>query len=158
MMQKWIRFFSVLVLLGLACPAIAADETLQYFQEKVSSQQLPEADIALKNKDYQKAFSIYEHFAEGNVPVAEYQLAYLYQNGLGVDKKPELAVAWYMKASSQGLPEAQFAMATLYYYGVGVEQGLSMAVTLYNQAASKNNPEAEYMLGYLTANGFGVTQ
>src|SRR5579864_4557719 len=127
-MKKWTRLFCAVVSMGLS-GGVLADNALQYFQNKAAAQQLPQADAALKNKDYQKALDIYKQLSESGHPVAEYQLAYLYLNGFGVEKNPSIAAAWFMKAGTLGLAQAQFALATLYYYGVGIEQGLTQAIT-----------------------------
>src|SRR5688572_28441666 len=108
-----------------------SESAVEYFNQKVAAQQLPEATAAFINKDYKKAFDLYRPLAEKGDKVSEYQLGYLYQNGFGVPKDNQQAVTWYKKASAQDFPPAQYALATLYYYGLGVEQSLTQALELY---------------------------
>ena len=63
--------------------------SLQYFHEKVAEQQMPQAYAAMISKEYDKAFAIYQTFAENRKSRCSISmLAYLYQNGLGVTKDP----------------------------------------------------------------------
>ena len=45
--------------------------------------------------------------SEAGDPDAQYNLAYLYENGLGVTKDETKALALYQQAADQGHPEAQ---------------------------------------------------
>jgi hypothetical protein len=157
-MKNLIKIFKTLFLWSLSLTVCADNSSLQYFQTKAATQQMPEAAVALKNKDYAKALGIYQHFADGGLVAAQYMLGYLYQNGLGVAQNNDMAAAWYGKASDQGLPEGQFALGMMRYYGLGISQGLTEAIYLLSQAAKNNHPLAQYMLGYFYANGNGLTQ
>src|SRR5579864_3475214 len=107
-MKNKINFLILSMLLN---GVIYADDQSQYFRDKIITQQLPEAEIALKNKDYPKAAELYRSLADKGDKVSQYQLGYLFQNGLGVDKNLQAAAAWYSRANQQGLPEAAFALA-----------------------------------------------
>src|SRR5690242_587126 len=111
-MNQWIKISFFIFLNIFISPSLYADSpsnpALQYFQSKAVSQQLPIAKTAVKNKDYAKALDIYKHFADQNVPVAEYQLGYLYLNGFGVEKNNDIAAAWFTKSAEHAYAPGQF--------------------------------------------------
>lgn len=152
-MKKGIKSILLLICLFLS-NAIAAislfeNKSLDYFQNKVLQEKLPQAEFALKSKKYEQAISIYKHFAEENLPQAQYQLAYIYQHGLGVPVDNVLAAAWYLKAATGNMALAQFALGTFYFYGIGVQQDKEQAENLYQLAAKAHNPHALFMLSVL---------
>ena len=97
---------SILLATLVSTCVFANNEAIQYFHRKVVAQKLPEAAVAMNNKDYKKAFDIYKVLADQNEGVAQYQLAYLYQNGLGVPKDLQRASNWYLKANEHPIPIA----------------------------------------------------
>src|SRR6476620_11338223 len=118
-MKKWIKLSCMVALLGSTCfvyAEVKPNEALQFVRERAAASQFPEAYVAFKNKDYPKALDIYKHFAEQGNPVAQFMLGYFNRNGLGVPSDKLLAVAWYMKANTQGLPEAMYALGLMYFY------------------------------------------
>lgn len=75
---------------------------------------------------------------------AQYQLGLRYEQGLGVDKQPELALHWYDKAAAQQQPDALLLQA---------QRTLpSERVDAYQRAADAGSVAAELWLGkvYLT--------
>ncbi len=98
-------YFGAMVVMASSQVALAED-ALTAIKGRLASQQLPLAAQALKEQNYQKAFSIYQHFASDGIAEAQYQLAWLYQRGLGTAKNDQLAAAWFMKAGAV-LPAAQ---------------------------------------------------
>ena len=57
---------------------------------------------------------------KGNLE-AQYDVAYRYEKGRGVDEDEELAFQWYMKAAGQGLDTAQYKVGMSYMEGTGVD-------------------------------------
>jgi TPR repeat protein len=62
-------------------------------------------------------------------------LAYLYQNGLGVDKSYKKAIDIYKELISQGphSPQAEFNLGEMYYHGNGVERDEEIAAGYYRE-------------------------
>jgi TPR repeat protein len=63
---------------------------------------------------------VYEHRASQGDPQAAYDLAYLYNAGLGVDKNLPEAFEWYLKSAKGGLIAAQEKVALFHSVGNGV--------------------------------------
>src|ERR1700722_18588151 len=107
-------------------------------------QGLQQAEFSFKNKDYRDAFNIYQLLANDQKQViAQYQLGYLSQKGLGTEKNLVLAAEWYKRAADTGFSEAQFALGICYFYGLGVTKDIAKAITLFHQASNQNNLRAE---------------
>lgn len=75
--------------------------------------------------NYKLAKSEWVSLAESGDPIAQFNLAVLYDSGkLGnVDKKG--AIRWYLRAANQGLPAAQFNLASAYISARGVDKRLT---------------------------------
>ena len=52
--------------------------------------------------DWKAAIPYFQKSAEQNLAVAEYMMGYVYQEGQGVGKNPEMAAYWYRRALSRG--------------------------------------------------------
>jgi TPR repeat protein/serine/threonine protein kinase len=94
--------------------------------------------------------------AAGSRATAQYELASLYRQGLGVEKDASKAAPWYQKAANQGLAAAQNNLGVLYQNGNGVEKDLTKAAELYRKAADQGFAGAQNNLGVLYQNGNGV--
>ncbi len=84
---------------------------------------------------------------------AQYNLAVLYHQGLGVKKDTAKAMQLYRVAASNNHPEAQYNLAISYVEGVGAEYNPQIASVYFEQAASGGVVEAAYNLGLLHENG-----
>ena len=58
---------------------------------------------------------------------AQYNLGFMYRDGLGVDQNYERAKEYYEAAAKQGYSVAQLNLGGLYYNGKGVEQSFETA-------------------------------
>ena len=94
--------------------------------------------------------------AAGSRATAQYELASLYRQGLGVEKDVSKAAQWYQKAANQGLAAAQNNLGVLYQNGNGVEKDLTKAAELCQKAADQGEARAQTNLGWLFENGNGV--
>ena len=94
--------------------------------------------------------------AAGSRATAQYELASLYRQGLGVEKDVSKAAQWYQKAANQGLAAAQNYLGVLYQNGNGVEKDLTKAAELYRKAADQGFAGAQNNLGISYQNGNGV--
>ena len=80
--------------------------------------------------------------AEAGDASAQYQLAFCFAKGRGVEKDDEAAVAWFQKAAATGNVGAQFHLAGRYAYGVGVTKSEAEALRLYSLAAAGGDTQA----------------
>ncbi len=109
-------------------------------------------------QDYAEAMRWYRKAAEQGRASAQYNIASLYERGLGVTQDFAEAVGWYRKAAEQGYPSAQNNLGILYDHGRGVTQDFAEAVRWYRSAAEQGEAFAQYNLGNEYALGQGVTQ
>ncbi|VAW74954.1 hypothetical protein MNBD_GAMMA13-2076 [hydrothermal vent metagenome] len=86
----------------------------------------------------------------GNVE-AQYDVAYLYTKGRGVDEDEEEAFIWYNKSADQGLDTGQYKVGMAYLKAVGVDKDLELARVWLQKSAGQGYPPAQYQLGKLLA-------
>ena len=91
------------------------------------------------------------------VQLGQSNLAYMYENGLGVAADEMQAVYWLRKSADLGDAYAQCALGEKYEYGKGIAKDLAQAQLLYTQAAEQGDSRAAYMLGMMYENGRGVS-
>lgn len=96
--------------------------------------------------------------AEQGNAMAQNNVGYLHEHGLGVPQSYVQAMNWYRRAAQQSLAQAQFNIGNLYINGYGVERNPREAVGWFRQAARQNLPEAMYALGMAYFEGVGVRQ
>ena len=89
---------------------------------------------------------------QGNVD-AQLELAFLYRNGLRVNKSDEKAKYWTLKAVEQG---DETAIGHQYSFGYGVEKSYKKAVEWYTKAAEQGHARAQCNLGVCYDDGKGV--
>ena len=82
-------------------------------------------------------------------PEAQYDVAYRYEKGRGVDEDEEEALAWYRKAADQDLAKAQYKLGMCYLKGKGTDPDRQQAREWLRKAAEKGYPPAQYHLGKL---------
>lgn len=95
--------------------------------------------------------------AEGD-PVAQLELGYAYDQGIGVKKDTKEAVKWYTKSAKSGNPDAQNNLGSSYQAGEGVAQNSAQAVKWYTKAANQGHPAAQNSLAIRYLTGQGVKQ
>ena len=78
---------------------------------------------------------------------AQYELALMYANGIGVTADVAKAIHWLQQAATKGLSSAQYLLATRYLNGVGVERDETSAMLWLGKAAAQGNLKAVYRLG-----------
>ena len=107
-------------------------------------------------RDYAAAAPWFAKAAEQGDASAQYSLAVLYTDGLGVPRDVGRALAWYRRAAAQGYARAQNNLAWFYANGQGVARDLARAARWYRRAAEQGNATAELSLGLLYRDGAGV--
>lgn len=92
---------------------------------------------------------------EGHVN-SQYNIALMYENGIGVKKNEKEALAWYTKAATSGSFTAQYNLGVLYENGRGTPVNFANANKWYRKAAVQNDGLAIGNLGMLYIRGDGV--
>lgn len=83
-------------------------------QENLVKEDFGKAIKHVEEKNYFEAFKIFSELAETGVPEAQYNLALLYSNGLGVPKNYKLALYWSWQSHLNG-HEAAIKLVTATY-------------------------------------------
>ncbi len=102
----------------------------------VAAGPLDDASAAFKNGDYTMALDLLRPLASHGTAEAQYELGFLYYNGMGVPQDYAEAVKWYRLAADQGLADAQHDLGVMYLDGQGVPQDYVLAHMWFNLAAS----------------------
>jgi TPR repeat protein len=94
--------------------------------------------------------------AEAGDANSQFNLALMYEQGIGVGKDEKEAVAWYRKSAAQGNSNAQYNLAVLYENGRGTAVDFAGAHQWYRKAAAQGDGLAVGNLGMLYIRGQGV--
>lgn len=157
-MMFFVRFLGygammVLLAWGGVSKVMAQAQTLGQSQP---SSQVNAGVAALERNHYSIAMRSFRVDADQGNALAQNNIGYLFEQGLGVRQSYPEAMAWYRKAAAQKLAQAQYNIATLYFYGFGVERNMREALTWLRLAAAQQLPEAQYLLGLALFEGQGV--
>lgn len=97
----------------------------------------------------QASVEMVEKAARQNFVPAQVELAYFYQNGVGVPADWHLASMWLEKAAKNGDAKADYQLGDNYSDGIGVAQDYSLAAAYYQKAIEGGVVAANNDLGYL---------
>lgn len=89
---------------------------------------------------------------------SQYNVALMYEKGIGVVKDEKEALVWYDKAASQGNSAAQYNLGVLYENGMGTKVDFTKANQWYRKASVQGDPLAIGNLGMLYIRGQGVAE
>lgn len=95
---------------------------------------------AFERNDYAEALSHWLPLAEQGRGSAQFNLAVMYEQGLGVGKDEARAARWFVAAATSGIAGAQLKAGSLYETGQGVARDLSSASYWYGEAANSKAP------------------
>ena len=73
---------------------------------------------------------------------AQFNLALMFNSGIGVPENYTEAVKWYRKAAAQGLPIAQYNLGVMYVNGEGVPQDSISAYIWWSMAKAQGDTRA----------------
>jgi TPR repeat protein len=102
----------------------------------------------------QRAIALLQDAATQGNPIAQFSLASLYHQGIGVPVDDIRSVALLQQSAMAGLGEAQIALGRAYLLGQGVPQDRQQEFYWLQQAADQDDPQVWVHLGdfYLVAN------
>ena len=115
-----------------------------------------DALLAYHQGHYTRAVSEFKRLAKIGDVSAQYNLAYMYARGLGVNKDYDQAFTWFYAAAQRGDAEAQYHLAGLYEQGLGVVQSYHRAISWYQKSALQGYRPAQISLAGLYSIGLGV--
>ena len=135
---------STLFLLCLATSAIAGP--------------LEDGHDAFDKKEYKQAYDFWIKPAQDGDADAQYNIALLYMNGLGVEKNERLALMWFTYAGEQGMADAQYNAGVMFYGGKGVYPDHKSAIEWWTLAANQGHANAQNNLAIMHAFAYGTKQ
>jgi TPR repeat protein len=106
--------------------------------------------------DYEVAFEQWQSLARQGDSRAQYRLAQMFADGVGVREDDRAALHWYRQAAEQGSVEARSELALRYSLGRGVRQDHSRAAHWYGLLAEDGHVNAQYLLAGMYKQGRGV--
>ncbi|ANG64165.1 hypothetical protein A8C75_17925 [Marinobacterium aestuarii] len=112
----------------------------------------------LKNIEYRQELNSVRLSAEAGDASAQNRLGEMYEFGYGIERDPNLAYSWYLRAAEQQLVAAEHNIGRCYNFGTGVAQDFAQAETWYRKAAKQGHMDAMFFLGTLYSNNHGQDQ
>lgn len=85
---------------------------------------------------------------------AQFDVAQMYQKGLGVEKSNEEAIKYYLQAAAQNDLPAEYQLGLIYLQGLGVEANYKIGMDWLIDAAFKGNYYAQYSLARIYESGY----
>ena len=119
---------------------------------------LEDGIAAFERHDDAAAVIAFRAAAEQGNPTAQFNLGFMYFEGLGVEKNYQEAINWYRKAAEAGNADAQLNLGIIYDKGQGAERNDQEAAGWYIKAAEQGIAAAQNNLGIMYAEGQGVEQ
>jgi hypothetical protein len=98
--------------------------------------------VAFDRANFATALAIWMPMAESGDAAAQTYVGEIYQKGLGVAPRYDLAAQWYQKAALSGYRRAQINLGFLYEKGLGVPRDNQKASQWYHRATGLDTPIA----------------
>jgi len=117
---------------------------------------LEEGIAAYEAGNPQLAYKEFRVAAEKGDADCQFNLALMYEQGMGIEKDEKEAVVWYRKSAEQGNSNAQFNLGVLYEHGRGCDVDFAQANQWYRKASVQGDALAIGNLGMLYVRGDGV--
>jgi uncharacterized protein len=111
---------------------------------------------AFESKQFSRAAGLLSPLASAGDPDAQYRVAIMAQNGLGMHPNPLLAYKYMKRAAEAGLGLAQHGLAFMYLEGECAEQDPARAAQWFRKAADQGLSGAQTNLAMLYEQGRGV--
>jgi TPR repeat protein len=113
---------------------------------------------AFLKKDYATAYRNWKPLADAGDANAQFNLAILYERGLGVRRDLSEAFTLCHLAAAQGLAAAEVELGRMYARGWGTAQRFGEALQWFEKAADQGDPNGQENLGWLYDQGYGVAR
>jgi TPR repeat protein len=108
---------------------------------------------AFKKKDYASALAIWTPLAEEGDVSAQYNIARMYDGGIGVAEDDARAAEYYALAANADFTPAMFQLGMDYIEGEGVAADAAKGMDMLEEAASLGDADANFQLGMLYREG-----
>jgi TPR repeat protein len=111
-----------------------------------------------QDKQNPNAVANFDAAAKDGHADSQFNVALMYEKGIGVGKDEKEAVVWYGRSASQGNAGAQFNLGVLYEHGRGTKVDFAKANEWYRKASVQGDALAIGNLGMLYVRGQGVKE
>jgi hypothetical protein len=115
--------------------------------------ELASAIAAFESKEFRRAMQLLSPLAVLGVADAQFRLAVMYQNGLGIVADGHRAYQWMSSAAEQGFALAQHGLGFMFAHGEGVQVDGQQAVLWLERGAEQGLIGSMATLAELYANG-----
>lgn len=106
------------------------------------------------NKGSKRSFELFSLVADIGYANGMVNVANAYDKGYGIDKDPQKAYEYYMKAAETfEYADYYIHVGYCYEYGVGVEKDIDKAIEYYKLSTKDGNGDGYYKIGYLYETG-----
>ena len=106
--------------------------------------------------NYKQAFEQFEKLSKSGDVRAQFDLAQMYNQGIGITANAEMGWKWLLQSAKGGNPSAMLEMGMRYESGVGAEQNFIMALDWYRKASAAGNEVASFNIATMYILGAGV--
>jgi TPR repeat protein len=114
--------------------------------------------VAYQANDLPLAYAAFLAAAEDGHADSQFNVALMYEKGIGVGKDEKQAMVWYGKSALQGNANAQFNLGVFYENGRGTKVDFAKANEWYRKASVQGDALAIGNLGMLYVRGQGVKE
>jgi TPR repeat protein len=104
--------------------------------------ELKQAQKAYRHGQYAEAAAILQPLAQRGNPIAQFNVAVMYDDGLGLPQNLALALSWYKRAGEAGLIDGQYMTGRFYGRGRGTPQNPGKALFWFDLARAGGHPLA----------------
>ena len=111
---------------------------------------------AARAGDYETARREWLPLAQDGHRDAQFNLALLYENGLGIAADGARAAYWFERAAEQDDRTAQAYLGEMYAKGLGVARNDAAALKWFRRAAELGHAVSQYNVGLFYASGRGI--
>jgi TPR repeat protein len=150
-------FTSAIVALG-ACLLGTMGYSIETRAQAAENANFQAGIAAYQSNDLPLAYKQFLAAAQAGHADSQFNVALMYEQGIGVGKDDKEAVAWYGKAAEQGHAAAQYNLAVLFENGRGTGVDFAKANEWYRKASAQGDALAIGNLGMLYVRGQGVKE
>ena len=136
-------------ILSVLIPTLASSPAFADFEKGLAAYQANKLPLAYKE---------FRESADAGEADSQFNVALMFEKGIGVGKDEKEAVVWYGKSAAQGNSAAQYNVAVMYENGRGTAVDFKKAHEWYRKASVQGDPLAIGNLGMLYVRGEGVKE
>jgi len=134
----------------------STDQTPENKASENQDQNLASGIAAFEGKHFNTAYPLLKPLAENGNVEAQYRMAIMCQNGLGMVVNEVMAFNYMHNAATQDHPLAQHGLGVMYMMGECTEQNSEKAVSWFNKAIDQGMSGSLTTLAMMYKDGNGV--